>query len=78
MGAHEPLEQKKTDHVKRDVETFKIIGGFLTYLGCVVLVAAFMEASGKAKVVNFGASLTLLAIGLGMFFYGRFLRKRVR
>ena len=78
MSAQEPLEQKKTEHVKRDVETFKIIGGFLTYLACVVLVAAFMEVPGKARIVNFGASMTLLAIGLGMFFYGRFLRKRVR
>lgn len=77
MSNQEPLDEGQT-HVRRDIETFTILGWFLTYLASVVLFAAFMEAPGKAKVVNFGASMVLMVIGLAMVIRSKFLRKRIR
>lgn len=77
MSSQEPSNDDNT-HTKRDAETFTILGGFLTYLSAVVLFAAYIEAPGKAKIVNFGASMVLMAIGVAMVFRGRFLRKRSR
>ena len=76
MSSQDPSAEKRAALTKRDVETFTILGGFLTYMAVVVVFAACIQAPGHSRAVNFGASLILLAIGVGMIVRGRVLKKR--
>lgn len=77
--AEEPNDQDQpTDHTRRDSDTFFILGGFITLLALPVLAGLFWEESAHARVVNVGAGLVLLLIGLFMVFRGFALRNRLK
>lgn len=70
------MEPEKTDHTKRDAETFLILGGFVVMLGLPVMLGTFWEPNYHAKVVNALAGISLLLIGGAMFAWGIKLRAR--
>lgn len=61
----------KEQHSKRDADTLKVLGIFLIVLSLPVLAGTAWADAAFPRIVNAIAGLILLAIGAGMFFYGR-------
>ena len=55
-----------------------MLGGFLSILACIVLIAAVFQDPGHARVVNATAGIVLFALGAAMFVYGLKLRNSLR
>lgn len=76
MHEDQQPDHMQIDHTKRDSESFLILGGFLSILATLVLIATLFESQGHSRIVNLAAGLTLMAIGLGMAARGYVLRHR--
>ncbi len=63
-------------HFKRDAETQTVLGIFITILSIPVLVGTAWAENYRQTVVNLTAGLVLLAIGIGVFVWGRKTSKR--
>jgi hypothetical protein len=66
-----------TDHTKRDAETQKVLGIFITYISIPVLIGTYWAENARAMIVNATAGLVLLAIGVGMAVWGTKTSKRI-
>lgn len=78
MGEQPNDQDQPTDHTQRDADTFFILGGFITILALPVLAGIFWEESAHARIVNIGAGLVLLGIGILMLYRGFALRGRIK
>ena len=78
MSEDTRTQETKDDHKQRDSETLRMLGGFLSILACIVLIAAVFQDPGHARVVNATAGIVLFALGAAMFVYGRKLRNSLR
>ena len=78
MSEHDPSEDKSRENMRRDSETFRMLGGFLSLLAFIVVMATFLQEPGHARVVNLGAGLVLFSIGGSMFAWGVVLKRRLR
>jgi hypothetical protein len=76
---NEPQKQAEapTDHSKRDAETQKVLGIFITYISIPVLIGTYWAENARAMIVNATAGLVLLAIGIGMAVWGAKTSKRI-
>jgi uncharacterized membrane protein HdeD (DUF308 family) len=66
------------EHMKRDSESLRILGGFLSLLASLVLLSSLFQEGGHAWWVNLGSGIALLAIGMGMFAWGLVLKSRLQ
>jgi len=64
-----PGEQHDQFH-KRDAETQMVLGAFVTIISIPVLIGTFWANTYRAAVVNLVAGAVLMAIGLGIAWYG--------
>lgn len=78
MSTDDRSQETKDEHTGRDSETLRMLGAFLAILSCIVLVAAFFQDPGHARVVNAAAGVVLLGLGGGMFAIGLKLRRRAQ
>jgi hypothetical protein len=60
---------------KRDGETMMMLGAFVGILAVPVLIGSAFAGRDHAMIVNIVAGVVLLAIGVGMFLRGRFVRR---
>lgn len=74
MSEDTRTQETKDDHKQRDSETLRMLGGFLSILAFIVLIAAFYQDAGHARVVNGAAGVALFLLGAAMFGYGLKLR----
>jgi len=59
-----------TDHSKRDAETQKVLGIFITYISIPVVIGTYWAETTRAMVVNATAGLVLFGIGIAMAVWG--------
>ncbi len=78
MHEDQPIGQNKAEMVRRDAESFTLLGGFLDVLALIVLLATVFQEPGPPRVVNFCADMVLFLIGLAMLLRGVALRRRLR
>jgi len=69
-------EPNHEQHRDRDVASLMIIGGFFAILSVFVLIGTFFEDRGHGQIVNVGAGLILLLVGVVMMGFGQRLKKR--
>ena len=63
-------DDRKLQLQKRDAETVSMLGGFVAFISLPVLIGTFWADKMSARVVNIGAGLVLLLIGLLMLAHG--------
>lgn len=69
-------ELERVRNRERDGSSLAIIGTFFAVFATLVLIGTFWEDRDHGMVVNIGAGLVLLGIGVAMLFYGLRLRSR--
>ena len=65
-------------HLKRDAETQTMLGLFITVLSFPVIIGTFWAENFRQTVVNLMAGFVLMAIGIGVFAWGRRTAKRAK
>lgn len=78
MNQHPTYEHTEAEHMQRDSESFRLLGGFLLVLASIVVLATFFQEPGHARIINLVAGLVLVAIGGAMTWWGLTLRRRLR
>lgn len=69
-------DPSSTHHTRRDAETLLMIGAFLAILAVPVVIGTWWANTTAAAVVNVVFGLLLLALGVGAFARGWYLRRR--